>query len=468
MKHHTATFFLSRAVLFLAAIMLTAGAARVEAATWYAAPGATGSGTSASDPGDIRTLVESRSASGDTIRLASGTFNIPYGGLYSGLNVDHPLIIIGAGRGKTILKCLNTAVTLRIEVNASTTANLAVKSMTFLDGGYYQVDIVNGNATIDNVEFKGEAVVSSLIVRQGRPIVKKSFFKAATPIGLSGAGAGAPQTVTGCVFSVPGGTGIDFVSVAACTVEKNTFSGNKVGLSIYAAPAGSHRLSASHIQNNTFKNNIWGISLWARFGGTDKCTIRGNTFHSNIRGLTGVASLQSVEKSSVDSNRFLANEYGLMLDSTRNTVINNLFVNNKKTSLSSAGGVSTIAFNTVAHGRSDGLKLTKSGGSTGDRSLVANNIFCSNTGYGISLDASSLRARLGGNDTYANTKGTIFGVYADFGGNLAVAPRFKSGSYALATGSPLIDQAIAAYTVAYDITGASRTDPDIGAYEYQK
>ena len=112
--------------------------------------------------------------------------------------------------------------------------------------------------------------------------------------------------------------------------------------------------------------------------------------------------------------------------------------------------------------------LKKSGGSTGDRSLVANNIFCSNTGYGISLDDLSQRARLGGNDTYANTKGTIFGVYADLGGNLSVAPRFKSGSYALATGSPLIDQAIAAYTVAYDITGAARTDPDIGAYEYQK
>lgn len=463
MKH-----LLSRAAPFLAAAMLTAGVARVEAATWYAAPGATGSGTSAADPGDIRTLVESRSASGDTIRLASGTYNIPPGGLYTGLNIDHPLILIGAGRGRTILKCLNTAVTLRIEVNASTPANLAVKSMTFLDGGSYQVDIVKGNATIDNVEFKGEAVVSSLIVRQGRPVVKRSLFKAATPIGLSGAGAGAPEIVTGCVFSVPGGTGIDFVSVALCTVEKNTFSGNKVGISIYAAPAGSHRLSASRIQSNTFKNNIWGISLWARFGGTDKCAIRGNTFHSNIRGLAGSASAQSVEKSLVDSNRFLANDYGLLLDSARMTVINNLFVDNKRASLSSAGGASTIAFNTVARGRSDGLKLTKSPGSTGDRSLVANNIFCSNTGYGISLDSSSLHARVGGNDTYANTKGTIFGVYADLGGNLTVAPRFKSGSYALATGSPLIDQAIAAYSVAYDITGAARTDPDIGAYEYRK
>ncbi len=465
MKHHAATFFLSKKVLFLAAMMLTAGAARVEAATWYAAPGATGSGTSAADPGDMETLIESRSASGDTIKLASGTYNIPPA---RELTVDHPLIIVGAGRGRTILKSLNAALTLTINVNASTPANLAVKSMTFLDGGPYQVDIVKGNATIDNVEFKGEAVVSSLIVRQGRPVVKRSFFRAATPIGLSGAGAGAPQIVTGCVFSVPGGTGIDFVSVAACTVENNTFSGNKVGLYIYAAPAGSHRVSASLIQSNTFKKNIWGIALWARFEGTDKCTIRGNTFQSNIRGLTASASLDSVEKASVDSNRFLANDHGLMLYAGRNTVINNLFVDNKRTSLSSAGGSGTIAFNTVARGGSDGLKLTKSTDSQGDRSLVANNIFCSNTGYGISLDASSPRARVGGNDTYANTKGTVFGVYTDLGGNLTVAPRFKSGSYALATGSPLIDQAIAAYTIAYDITGAPRTDPDIGAYEYRK
>lgn len=464
MKPCHTTPFLSGTVLFLAAILLTAGAARVEAATWYAAPGATGSGTSAADPGDLKTLIASRSASGDTIKLASGTYIITQAGE---LVVDHPLILVGAGRGRTILKGLNAGITLTINVNSSTPANLAVKSMTFLDGGYYQIDIVKGNATIDNVEFKGKAVVSSLIVRQGRPVVKRSLFKAATPIGLSGAGAGAPQIVSGCVFSVPGGTGIDFVSVAACTVEKNTFSGNKVGISIYAAPAGSHRVSASRIQSNTFKKNTWGISLWARFGGTDKCTVRGNTFQSNIRGLTGSASADSVEKASVDSNRFLANDYGLMLVSSRNTVINNLFVDNKKTNISSAGGAGTIAFNTVVRGGSDGLKLEKSG-STGDRSLVANNIFCSNTGYGISLDASSPRPRVGGNDTYANTKGTILGVYADLGGNLTVAPRFKSGSYALATGSPLIDQAIAAYSVAYDITGAPRTDPDIGAYEYQK
>lgn len=465
MKSCRMWFFLSGTFFFLAAIMLTAGAARVEAATWHAAPGATGSGTSAADPGDLETLIESRSASGDTIKLASGTYNIPPAGE---LAVGHPLILVGAGRGRTILKSLNAALTLTINANASTLANLAVKSMTFLDGGPYQVDIVKGNATIDNVEFKGEAVVASLIVRQGRPVVKRSVFRAATPVGLSGAGGGAPQIVTGCVFSVPGGTGIDFVSVASCTVEKNTFSGNKVGLFIYAAPAGSHRVSASRILRNTFKKNTCGITLWARFGGTDKCTVRGNTFQSNINGLAGSASCDSVEKSSVDSNRFFANDHGLVLYAGRNTVINNLFVSNKWTSISSAGGAGTIAFNTVARGRSDGLKLTKSTGTTGDRSLVANNIFCSNAGCGISLDASSRRARLGGNDTYANTKGPISGVYADLGGNLAVAPGFKSGSYALATGSPLIDQAIAAYTVAYDITGAPRTNPDIGAYEYQK
>lgn len=468
MKRRLATFFLSLAVLFLAAIMLSVGAVRLEAATWYAAPGATGSGTSAADPGDLRTLVESLSAAGDTIKLASGTYNISPGGLYTGINIDHPLILTGAGRGKTILKCLNTVVTLRIEVNASTPANLAVKSMTFLNGGSYQVDILNGSPTFDNVEFKGEAVVSSLIVRKGRPIVKKSFFKATTRIGLSGAGAGAPETVTGCLFSVPGGSGIDFVSVASCTVENNTFSGNKVGINIYAAPAGNISISASLIRNNTFKNNIWGISLWARFGGTDKCTIRGNTFQSNIRGLAGYASLQSVEKSTVDSNRFLANDYALLLDSTRNTVINNLFSNNSKTSISSAGGVNTIAFNTVARGGSDGLNILKNAASTGDRSLVVNNIFWSNAGYGISVDGLSKHARLGGNDTYGNTEGTILGEYGNLGGNLTVAPLFKSGSYALAAGSPLIDQAIDAYTVAYDITGAARTDPDIGAYEYKK
>lgn len=468
MRRYSGSIFSSTVILFLAAILLAAGAVRVEAATWYAAPGATGSGTSAADPGDLRTLVESRSAAGDTIRLASGNFNISPGGLYTGINVDHPLIIVGAGRGKTILKCLNTVVSLRIDVKASTPTNTAVKSMTFLNGGSYQVDIVSGSPTFDNVEFKGEAVVSSLIVRKGRPIIKKSFFKATTPIGLSGAGAGAPETVTGCLFSVPGGSGIDYVSVASCTVEKNTFSGNKVGINIYAAPAGNIRISASLIQNNTFKNNMWGISQWARYGGTDKCTIRANTFQSNIRGLVGYASLQGVEKSTIDSNRFIANENALILESTRNTVINNLLANNTTTSISSGGGVNTIAFNTVSHGGWHGLTLQGNDTSGGDRSLVANNIFCSNASCGISLDESSKHARLGGNDTFGNTQGTIFGTYVDLGGNLAVAPLFKSGSYALTAGSPLIDKAIDAYTVSYDITGATRTNPDIGAYEYKK
>jgi hypothetical protein len=51
---------------------------------------------------------------------------------------------------------------------------------------------------------------------------------------------------------------------------------------------------------------------------------------------------------------------------------------------------------------------------------------------------------------------------------MTVAPKFKAGSYALAAGSPCIDKAIAAYTTDHDITGARRTKPDIGAYEYIK
>ena len=152
--------FSSAAALLTGALLLCAGAAPLMAATWYAAPGANGSGTSAADPGDLRALVETRAAAGDTVRLSAGTFNVKTGGLYSGINIDRPLFLIGAGRGKTILKDLNEVVVLRIEAAAGTPATMAVKSMTLLDGGNYQLDIVRGSPTIENVEFLGTAITA--------------------------------------------------------------------------------------------------------------------------------------------------------------------------------------------------------------------------------------------------------------------------------------------------------------------
>jgi hypothetical protein len=469
MKKHAARAYLPAGVVLTSAVVLfIAGAAPLRAATWYAAPGATGSGTSAADPGDLRALVETRAAAGDTVRLSAGTFAIKQGGLYTGINVDRPLVLIGAGRGKTILKCLNTVVALRIEAAAGTASSLAVQSMTFRDGGNYQLDIVKGSPTVENVEFLGNAITATLISRSGHPVIKKCVFKADAPIGLTADTPGAPALVTECLFSMPGKTGLDYVSVDSGNVEHNTFNGNRVGIQIYAAETtNGTKTSASLIRWNTFLKNTWGIALDARFKGVDKCTIKGNTFKNNIRGVTGLGYEGGVEKSTVDSNHFISNTHGLIFSTTRMTVVNNLLTGHKETNIASEGGVNTIAFNTVAGGKADGVKLTAYK-TTGDRSLVVNNIFVSNTGFGISLDAASKKARLGGNDIFGNTKGVIDGAYVDLKGNLTVAPLFKAGSYALAAGSPCIDKAIAAYTTDHDITGTKRTKPDIGAYEFME
>ena len=477
--------FLGAAVA--AAILLSAGAAPLRAATWFAAPGATGSGASAADPGDLRTLVETRAAAGDTVRLATGTYNVKAGRFYSEISIERPLFLVGAGRGKTILKCANNVGIFRMDASAAKPATAAIKAMTLLDGANYQFDLVKGSPTIENVEFLGSASTASLISRNGHPVIKKCVFKAEAPVGLSADTRGAPALVTGCLFSMPGGTGLDYVSVASGSVDKNTFRGNRVGIYVYSAETiYDTRTSAFPIINNIFRNNTWGISLVARFSGVGRCTIKGNTFQSNVRGLTGSmvegceeiparpifggvrrdAQGESVEKSTVDGNRFISNTHGMVFSEARMTVINNLLTGHKETSISSAGGATTIAFNTVAGGKGDGISLEASG-TTGDRSLVVNNIVVSNAGFGVSLDAACNRARLGGNDIFANGKGVIEGAYVDLKGNLTVSPKFKAGSYALAAGSPCIDKAIAAYATDHDITGAKRTKPDIGAYEYK-
>jgi hypothetical protein len=143
-----------------------------------------------------------------------------------------------------------------------------------------------------------------------------------------------------------------------------------------------------------------------------------------------------------------------------------LIIKSKKTAITSVGSLNTIAFNTIARNGELGILIYADSKGVADRSLVVNNIVCSNSDCGMSLSNESKNVRVGGNDVYGNMEGGITGPFTDIGGNLAVPPIFKAGSCALAAGSPLIDKAIGAYTVAYDITGAKRVKPDIGAYEY--
>ena len=455
---------ISFAAILLGSILFCFGALPLRAATWYAAPGATGPGTSASNPGDFKTLVEQRSAAGDKILLAAGTYAVA-GRIY----VNHRLIIRGAGIGKTILKSAQGDDLLAIQVEDATPANAAVRAITFLNSNYFQLDILKGSPTIENVEFSGTVNNASLISRDGHPVIKKALFKAKGSSGLYAEKPGAPALVTNCLFSVPEGTGISYLVVDSGRVEKCIFKGNRIGISLNATETTLNaKISAALIIGNSFLNNERGISLSAAYHGVERSTIRDNVFRSNATAVKAFADALSAGRSKIDSNRFHSNTLGLDLFRGQAVVANNLFTGHENVAAVLASGASTFAFNTIAGGRNTGIRLSTGGLPSGDRSLVVNNIFVSNAGYGIFVDYPSRKARLGGNSFYGNTEGEVSGLSVDLGGNLSVNPRFKAGSYALAAGSPCIDKAIAAYATDHDITGAKRTKPDIGAYEYKK
>lgn len=138
----------------------------------------------------------------------------------------------------------------------------------------------------------------------------------------------------------------------------------------------------------------------------------------------------------------------------------------------------TVTFNTIfqAYG---GVVVGGSDGSTNDYTVVANNILVNNQAYGI-VEVGSV----GNNNTYthnvisgnATNLSLLSGHSATGTINAAASTLFVnwqvdgSGDYHLKAGSPAIDAASSAYTVATDFDGVVRPVNglyDIGCYEYQ-
>jgi parallel beta-helix repeat protein len=350
-----------------------------------------------------------------------------------------------------------------IDSTSITTANMIVGELTFQDGMYYQVNIENGSPMIRNAEFTGTISVASVISRSGHPVILNSTFSA-NDTGFYAHDGSEPELIMGCTFSSSAAQGIYLTSAASGEITRNTFQSGYVGIYLYAVPTiygGTN--SAANVHHNTFSGNGWGIYLRAASGGTGENTISRNRFLKNTYGIVSDADSASVETSLIDSNRFDGQgDYALFMEDTSHDVVNNLFTSNAVDAIVSVRGTNNIAFNTVANNSEDGISLENS-----DASLVVNNITYQNAQYGIVVDGTSVAAELGGNDNVGNVSGAISGAYVDLGGNVSVNPRFVSATnYDLRPTSPLIDVAIATYSIGYDITGAVRTTPDIGAYEF--
>lgn len=454
-SYHTAKF--GRIVLL--ALSLTLASAKAWPATWYAAPAGTGSGTSAVDPADIEDITGTLSAAGDTVILDAGTYTVSL----SGIQVPHELFIRGAGMGVTILDCTAAPYCMNIDSTAITKTNTGVSDMTFQDGMYYQINIENGSPTLNNLELTGNISGTSVISRSGHPVVLNSFF-AANNFGFFAHDGSEPELVQGCAFSSSSAYGLFLVSNAMGEITGNVFENGYVGIYLYATPTIYGGFTSTvNIHGNTFRNNGWGMYIRTSNGGLGGNTIKKNSFLNNTYGIVSGADSVSSEASLIDSNRLRGNtDYALYLGDTFHTVTNNLVTNSGDYSIASLSSANTIAFNTVAHGANHGISLENS-----DMSLVVNNITFRNTLYGIAVDASSAGSELGGNDNYGNTSGPISGAFVNLGYNMNRAPRFVGpANYDLQATSPLIDAAIAAYSVDYDITGTLRAEPDIGAYEY--
>lgn len=449
----------ARRGLQILALVAVFNSAEAQAATWYAASGAAGSGTTSADPGDLEDVVETLSASGDTVILAAGTYVVSS----SGVEVSQPLFIRGAGMGSTVLDCTAAPYCMDLDSTAMTKSNTIVSDLTFQDGMYYQVNLENGSPMIKRVGFTGTISVASFISRSGHPVILQSSFTA-DDTGFYAHDGSEPELIAGCTFSSSASYGISLTSAASGEITRNTFQGGYAGIFLYAAPTiygGTN--SAVSIHHNTFSANGWGIYMRAVSGATGENTISQNRFMKNTYGIVSDADSTSTEVSFIDSNRFDGQSgYALYMEDTAHDVVNNLFTSNSVDAIVSVSGANNVAFNTIANNVEDGISLE-----TSDASIVVNNISFSNGLYGIAVDASSAGVELGGNDNFANTSGAISGAYVNLGGNVSVNPRFVSATnYDLRPTSPLIDAAITTYSIGYDITGAARATPDIGAYEF--
>lgn len=434
------------------AMVAAASPAALQAATWWASPTGTasGSGTSPSDPTTIQYAIL-RATAGDEVILLAGTYTVA-----SQITVDRELTLHGVTPGAAVLDCSpNTQCMLF----SSTSGASELYDVTFLNSAGISIVINDSSPGLHHLRITGSANVgidvngtTAAPSIQDSVLINNNYGIISYDTQLA--------VIAACELRDHAGRGVVVQTNVATEIRDNLFRDNYVGLEIGQGP------NQASVHDNRFEVNDWGVYIHT-YGDPNANQIQRNQFFQS--GVIGVLVSGTGDASLVEANDFLDDAIAVYIsggdDQTR--VTNNLIRDSGSHGVVSDGSVPIVAYNTIYSVGLDGIASINS-----DAAYVVNNISVANGRGGVRVDASSTATQLGYNDAYANLAFNFGGPFINLGGNLSVAPRFiGGGDFHLRCGTtPLLDYA-ALFAVPRDHDGVAR-DPlggspgaEIGAYE---
>ncbi|MFA4814913.1 MAG: right-handed parallel beta-helix repeat-containing protein [Candidatus Gracilibacteria bacterium] len=420
--------------------------------TWYVDTIGGGGGTSITDP-MLPGAAILAAASGDKIIFSAGTYMLNDDDIreFVVYITGKELILQGAGIGLTIMDCSSDG----FSVNNS---SVDITDMTFTytteddDMEDETAIFAYGAAKVNlaKVEIKNFPLQAIYAQGESTEIIAENsyFYNNYQAIHIFNEANG---TIRNNKFTKNTNLGLVIFDGTDSIISGNIFTSNRIG----AVLVDSNTL----VEKNLFENNEWGMNVYVDGGTSENKITKNNFFNSSAAGIV----LENVgENSTVTSNVFAKNTIGIYMTYEASSIVtNNIITEQSGDGILLETAQATIAYNTIANSRATGISSIES-----DSSYIVNNILFRN-GTGVLVDSTSTAVELGYNDLYGNTT-DISGTYADLGGNRYDDPGFTFRTpaiFELTSTSPLIDQA-GLYFVDYDFEGATRTTPDIGAYEY--
>jgi len=402
----------ARRIMFLLIAILCFGQ-NISAATWYAAPAATGAGNGTT-PADRDTIFNILSgfyplAPGDSIDMASGTYVI-----VGSLIAYTPLHIYGTGTG-TLLLNGNPTFQFPPASNGSSLSNLHIDQS--LTNG---LTITNSQVDIQNVSITQAAGNGIYITGAAATGGLNNSFLVGNQDGIISNNSGLSY-ITNTTIRNNVGWGVLFAQNGACTIDASTFRKNGIAVEMQGT---GHSVD---IKYSRFVENGSGV-LINNAGSPGNNTIFGNDFQRTANIAVGVNA--SNDQTVVDANFFFRDGMAVRLGPFANTrVTNNIIRDTIGTAIYTDQAGAGIFYNTIAWAW-EGIHATNM-----DTSLVENNIVYQCTATGIWADGFPMNGSC--NDSWGNGlnySGVFLGV------NASVDPMFTFGSpfFQLAAASPLI------------------------------
>jgi parallel beta-helix repeat protein len=448
-------------LLIILTILLVNMSVNAVAATWYAAPAGTGSGSSAGDPTSLSTAISS-AVSGDTVRLSAGTFSPS-----STLTLSTDISIIGRGMVSSVIDCSSASTCFSMNYSGSETTMTKFSIQNASSSGVYVFD---STLEIASVMFSSNGTAVRVNGSAAASNIRNSVFD-----GNSTAFSeinGVSESIRNSIISNQAMYGLYINSTnTGLVVKNNTFENNKYAIEIQTPTSGSNGIQI--LKNTISGSTTNSIHLTGASSYAAQHVIRGNTIENATT--IGIHSLLDIDETIIDGNTIDSmTKGGIALYGTGETIVtNNLITNSSSYGIGIWGSSATIAYNTVANNSGVGIATDEYSG-TVDDSKIVNNISYQNGSYGITSNYASNTTQIGNNNAYDNTTNYYGSYYTDLGGNLEADPLFLgSGDYHLDASSTMIDAAdVSMYSVAYDLELTSRLPtscnlgPDIGAFEY--